>query len=324
MAERSAPSRRLRKQPTRRTQQRRRMYHSVSAAPPVVEMPQSVSRRRRRRDTDGIRKLLGGIGGTLLSARWISLALTALCVYALVLIGTNERFFLTRIPVEGATAYTPEEIVEVSGLAGRHVFYVDLGQAAAQISGLPGIVAANVELRWPNDLRIVVQEKAPVLIWEEAGVQYWVTAEGGLLPAGRQAIELPHIKAEVPVVATEQVLTIRELEDKERAAADETVQTYLRYVPEEVLLGAEQLREIRPNLETLYYSPSGGLSFDDDGGWRVYFGTGGDMVRKLAAYQGILDHLAELGVTPNYVSVANLAKPYYYAPALVQQGESDG
>lgn len=92
-----------------------------------------------------------------------------------------------------------------------------------------------------------------------------------------------------------------------------TTDAQVAFVPREVLEGALQLRELRPNIEQLYYQPSGGLSYQDGRGWRAYFGAGRDMRQKLAVYETVVAKLMERGIRPQYISVSNQYKPYYRA-----------
>lgn len=85
------------------------------------------------------------------------------------------------------------------------------------------------------------------------------------------------------------------------------------FVPQEVLHGALQLRELRPDIQELYYRPYGGLSFNDGRGWRGYFGTGTDMTQKLVIYETIVNDLISRGIQPAQISVSNQEKPYYLA-----------
>lgn len=96
-------------------------------------------------------------------------------------------------------------------------------------------------------------------------------------------------------------------------AGDEAIATSLSFVPQEVLLGALSLRQLRPSINELYYRPSDGLSFQDGRGWRVHFGTGNDMNQKLVLYETILNDLLTRGINPQYISVGNKSKPYYRA-----------
>jgi hypothetical protein len=80
-----------------------------------------------------------------------------------------------------------------------------------------------------------------------------------------------------------------------------------------VLSGALLLRQLRPNIDKLYYRPASGLSYDDGRGWRAYFGSGTDMNQKLAVYETIVTDLLARQIQPAYISVSNQEKPYYLA-----------
>ena len=95
--------------------------------------------------------------------------------------------------------------------------------------------------------------------------------------------------------------------------AEETLPLSQTFVPKAVLLGALQLRELRPGIEELYYRPYGGLSYQDGRGWRGYFGTGTNMNQKLIIYETIVEDLLSRGIQPVQISVSNQEKPFYLA-----------
>lgn len=297
------PVGRLRPQPERpRT---RRMYSTPAVPSTPAALPVSARKRRQRGAVEGFTSAGSTVWRIVSSPRWVSLAVLGLCVYALVLLGTNDRFFITQVPVAGALAHTPEEVAAASELAGQHVFAADLAAAADAVAALPGVSSASVSLTWPDRVQIAVVEAVPVLLWEERDTLYWVTRDGAFLPAGEKAFDLLLIKAEVP------------------ATIDGP---YLDYVPEDVMAGIRALTVIRPDATELYYSPSGGLSIDD-GDWRVYYGTGDEMAVKEQVYQALIDWLNDVGIRPTEISVANPAKPHYYAPELlpaVEPAAEDG
>ena len=101
--------------------------------------------------------------------------------------------------------------------------------------------------------------------------------------------------------------------EEEGQPADDGVDAQVAFVPHEVLEGALQLRALRPNIDKLYYRPSGGLSYQDGRGWRAYFGVGQDMHQKLVVYETVVAQLMERGIRPEYISVSNQYKPYYRA-----------
>ena len=299
-----ATSQRLRKQPKMRRVQ---STHALPI-PPRLAVPQAARKRRRRNQRSRRRARLpaAALKRAILSARWISLGLLALTIYALVLISQDGNFYLTMIPVEGAVSIPTAEIVEASQLAGAHVFAVDPALAAERIAELPGVINAAVTLTWPNRVFIEVQEDSPVLVWQDGGQQFWVLADGQLIPARATIPGMLVIESEMPVTAA----AGDEPADDEAALATPP-QASLAFVPEDVMAGAQQLRQLRPNIDKLYYRPSGGLSYRDGRNWRVYFGAGEDMSQKLVIYETIVAELLARGLTPAYISVSNQEKPYY-------------
>jgi hypothetical protein len=186
----------------------------------------------------------------------------------------------------------PHEIVAASGLGGRHVFATDPAEAAGLIGAVPGVISATVTVEWPNQVQINIGEDAPVAVWEQAGQQYWITEEGALVPA---RVDTRHLL---------------QLESEATTPLGET-----NRLPADVLEGALLLRELRPNIDHLYYQPGQGLSYADGRGWRVYFGTGRDMAQKLVVYETLVADLTGRAVRPEYISVVNQNKPYYMQAA---------
>jgi len=306
MKRRQPQQRRLRKQP-----KMRRMDSAVSM--PRLRVPQN-ARRRRRRNQARVRVPLASLRQILLSARWLSLGLLALSIYALTLIGLDEKFYLTAIPVEGVISVPATEVVRASSLAGSHVFAADPGTAAQQImDNVPGIISATVTLNWPNRVLINVTEDSPIAIWIEGSNQFWVTRNGRLIPARSASLGLLMIQSEVEMADTAPSEAAKiDGENNERLVV-EPITPHIRFVPHDVLAGALELKRLRPNIDRLYYRPSSGLSYQDGRGWRVFFGTGTDMEQKLVVYETIVDELLAQGLTPQYVSVSNQEKPYYLA-----------
>lgn len=270
---------------------------TTSRAP--IAVPKT-ARQRRRRNSRGLRLSIVALKRLLFTSRWISLSVLSLSIYALVLIGSDEHFYLTIIPVEGTISITPGKVVESSGLASIHAFAADPSLAARRIAELPGVISASVTLKWPNQASIQIVEDSPIAVWREGGSQFWITFEGNLIPSSGNAAGLLVIESEMPLSS-----------DGEDVAG--TVRPSLAFLPEDVLSGALLLRELRPNIDRLYFRPASGLSFQDGRGWRVHFGTGTDMEQKLVVYETMLEDILARELTPAYISVSNQEKPYYLA-----------
>lgn len=310
MKDTAAPTgrRKLRKQP-----QMERVYTGAAMPLPQMQVP-ATARRRRRRNRRMVRLPLASAKRFIVSARWVSLLLVALCAAALALIGHEEDFYINLVPVEGVASIPPSEIVQASGLGGTHIFAVEPQAAAMQVDALPGVISATVALEWPNHATISIREDSPVAVWEQAGETYWVNKNGELVPARIDIPGLLHIVAETSSVAASPALDDEEAAAEASDAGSDRQVTEggpLLFVPEPVLDGALQLRELRPNIEALYYDPGAGLSYQDGRGWRAYFGTGTDMAQKLVVYETLVEQLATEGITPQYVSVQNQERPFY-------------
>jgi hypothetical protein len=309
---RDGRQRRRRKQP-----KVRRMQAASSLEMPTMRVPET-ARRRRKRNRRKFRVPIGAIKRVIFSARWISLFLCVLVIGTLVLMGTDEGFYVTYIPVEGVAAVPPQEVVDASNLAGTHVFAADPESAAAQIAELPGVISATVTLRWPNEVHISIREDVPVAIWEQDGQQYWISQSGALLPARMVLEGLLTIQAEgLSSTQDEPAVAVNEPEDEENVEAAMP----LLFVPPDLMTGAMQLHDLRPGMNVLSYDPTGGLSFIDGNGWRAYFGTGEDMARKIAVYEKIVTDLQTRNLEPIYISVSNQEKPYYLT---AEREESEG
>jgi hypothetical protein len=304
----SSGQRKLRKQP-----RMERVYTAAAMPVPKFQVP-ATARRRRRRNRRMVRLPLASLKSLILSSRWVSLLLVALCTGALVLIGLEEDFYITLIPVEGVASIPPAEVVQASGLGGVHIFAAEPQVAAQRVDEMPGVISATVSLEWPNHALIQLREDSPVAVWEDAGQMYWVNQDGELVLARIDVPGLLHIIAEGPVAAPASVPIAADeagAEARDGEVGEDGETAPILFVPEPVLQGALQLRELRPNIEALYYDPGGGLSYQDGRGWRAYFGAGADMAQKLVVYETLVAQLVAESVTPQYVSVQNQERPFY-------------
>lgn len=314
MSEKRSTNRRLRKQPAVR-----RMQVAMPASPPKLAIPRT-AKKRRRRNNPTFQRPLALLKQFVVTSRWISLGILLICAAALYLVSGDQTFTLTAIPVEGAQAIPPQEIAAASGLAGVHIFAADPDRAARQVAALPGVISATVSLEWPNQVLIQVREDTPVAVWVQEGQSYWINRQGTLIPERASVPGLLQIQAEgdaslitlSPDPAGEDTA---ETETNEAGAPtpEAAMTAALRFVPAEVLRGALLLRQLRPNIESLYYDPRGGLSYQDGRGWRAYFGVGEDMAQKLTVYETLVDRLLAEGRAPQYISVSNPRKPFFLA-----------
>ena len=271
----------------------------VSAPRPVAEptpvVRKAASRGTRRQFNAAAPAMLAlhlpALPQVSVSWRLASLSLVILLTALLVRLLTDPELFVDGINLGGNALVPGEEIYAQSGVARLHIFWVDPRAAAAEVERVPGIASAAVTVKWPNVVTLVVQERGPVIMWQEGDRQWWVDAEGNKFKARG---ELPGL---LPVTVDD-VLPGTTVSDTE-------------IIPAAAVEGAMLLKQLRPNIELLHYDSLHGLSYQDGRGWRGYFGQGPDMAEKLAVYETLVENLLSRGIHPSVVSVEDLGQPYY-------------
>ena len=187
---------------------------------------------------------------------------------------------------------SPSQVRSAAGLDGRSVFAVDPEQARERLMRLAEVKTARVRVGWPNRVTIEIEERPPVVAWNDGGRIWWLSAEG---LAYIQHGERPGL---VQVVSADPVLGVGE--DPLAPVVDPAL-----------LSAARDLRDAFPNAAPIIFDPVHGLGFVDPQGWRVYFGDGGEMTIRADVYRAIVSRLVERGISAVLVSVEDLTAPYY-------------
>ena len=96
----------------------------------------------------------------------------------------------------------------------------------------PTIADATVTVGWPpNMVQIIVQEREPAVVWDQAGVPTWVDIQGRVMLQREERPDLVRIVAE----------------DSDGPLGPNV------QVPLDVVTGALQLKALRPNIDVLRY-----------------------------------------------------------------------
>jgi hypothetical protein len=164
----------------------------------------------------------------------------------------------------------------------------------------PSLDDAQVVVQWPARVVILVQEREPSLVWEQEGRAYWIDVNGNLMLARQDIPEL------LRVVNEGQTIPFR-CPGSPGCAEDAIT------IDPAVVQGAQQLKTLRPELDVLYYDSVRGLSYQDERGWRGYFGLGTDMNVKLVVYETLIENLTARGIRPATIDVSSPEAPYYQA-----------
>ena len=231
--------------------------------------------------------------------RFVSAGLVIASIALGIFIFTSPLFFVTQVEVGGVRYVPADEIFTNSGIAGDHILCVDPREVEQNVAQSPSISSAQVVAQWPARVIIFVREREPALVWEQGGERYWVDVNGNLM---RLRQDLPNL---VRVVNEGEAIPFSCPGPGCPVGSKVTVNPA-------VVLGAQQLKTLRSNIDMLYYDPVRGLSYQDGRGWRGYFGIGTNMDLKLVIYETLVDNLQQRGITPIYIDVSNPDAPFYY------------
>jgi cell division septal protein FtsQ len=245
--------------------------------------------KRTRLQAVSWRTRLAGLRTALFgSPRWISLVVLIGLGAVVYLGGQTPWLVISDVQVEGAVALTADSVVKASGLQGKSIVWADPALAARSVVAMPSVLTATVEIGWPNQARIAVVERAPVMAWDQAGERFWVDEDGVLMPSRYQVHGLLLVLSQ-----EREMLTLGSA------------------IPHDVMQAALQLRQLRPNIDALYYEQANGLSYQDGRNWRAYFGLGNDVNQKLVIYEALVADLMARKMQPDYISVITKEKPFY-------------
>jgi len=232
--------------------------------------------------------------------RWVSAAIVVTISGLLAWVFSDPVFKVTRVEVGGA-AYVPvEEVFTAAGVANQHILEIDPDVVRDRVLLSPSFSSAQVGLAWPARVIIVVREREPALIWEQGAERYWVDVNGNLMLLRRELPTLVRVINEGEAIPFQCPGPACPSGDEQRVSIDP-----------QVVLGAQQLRTLRTNIDVLYYDPAHGLSYQDGRGWRGYFGSGTDMDVKLKVYETLVENILSRGITPIRVDVTNPNAPFY-------------
>lgn len=231
-----------------------------------------------------------GVRPNAINWRYVSGLIVVTLLLLMLVMLRSDAFIVRGISVSGTTYLDTRDIFRYTGIAEQHILQVDPERVRETLLEIPTIADADVTVTWPPDMiRIRITEREPVLVWNQNGVEAWVDIHGRVLTAP------PEERPDLLRVNTRGI--------------DEPISINDR-IPQDVVDGARQLRDLVPNERKLRYDPFLGLGFRDDRGWEAWFGSGLDMPVKILVYTKLVDTLLARGITPSVVNVANPDRPY--------------
>ncbi|MCY3935329.1 MAG: FtsQ-type POTRA domain-containing protein [Chloroflexi bacterium] len=230
--------------------------------------------------------------------RWFSGAII-LCIALLILqFVISPAFYVNAISLAGVSYYTHEEMIGMTGVARKNVFWLNPAEIRESLLRQPGIEEAEVQVGWPlGTVQIHIIEKQPLFVWQAGEHSVWVTQHGEIMPVYLKQLSLPL------VVSSAAVQKQRDHDETFVASLVDDVLALLQSVPDQ----ADAPVLFDPN-------PFRGLGHWLDEETVVWYGRGGDFEYRAAVAAEIHSLAREEGVT---IAEINVAQPltYHYRSA---------
>jgi cell division protein FtsQ len=86
--------------------------------------------------------------------------------------------------VKGADTLDRQAVVEISGLKGKSLLDLPVGDAQARLMEIPQVKSVSISKTFPQKVTITVQERQPAAFWSVNNHDYVVDADGYVLNSG--------------------------------------------------------------------------------------------------------------------------------------------
>jgi cell division protein FtsQ len=228
--------------------------------------------------------------------RVVSGLIAAATLAAMFFMWSASDLVVSAIDLRGAQRLDAAAVEAVIKVAGSSIFSIETNSIYALLrQQFPELQSVNVSVGFPAKVIVRVEERAPVLAWDQAGLTVWVDAVGvSFISQG----------------SDESLIQVTALEAPPTLGGESYAQHQL--IRPEMVRAIQDLSRIAPQGAPLIYDPRLGFGWTDPGGWQAFFGQDGkNMTQRLAVYLRIVSELSSRNLKPTLISVAQLHAPYY-------------
>jgi hypothetical protein len=222
--------------------------------------------------------------------RILSGLLAASLLVGLIMLTQASLFQVQAIQIQGLENYTESEISQAIQITGSSVFFVNpnLIKEDLQLT-YPGLSEVSVDISWPANVLISLEERIPVLAWNWDGHVRWVDENGVAFEPHHQGLDLIQVNSAILPPTIENRFVDPRIVD--------TVSILRSYLSEDV---------------ELIFDMDHGLGWQDAQGWVVYFGFNDDDAhQKMTIYQALVEYLKGKRITPRVINVEYVDSPYF-------------
>jgi hypothetical protein len=318
----TAPRKRRQKQSRSLSDSAPVMVRSTRSANAANRSRKKKKRAKRRYDislpTPGVEMRLPSLPSVKLGWRALSFCMLISLSLSLYYLWTSPQFLVQEVHVDGIVQYAPDTISQRLLVYQKPIFTIDPGTIERQLlKQVAGVESASVQVGFPAQVAVLVEERVPLILWEQDGESLWIDAKGIAFEPPGLALGLVEVQASasppVPFNTDDEVPDELEVGlDVDQEANFEFVDAPKAFMTPEMVVAIRSLGEQIPEGVKLLYDGQHGFGWRDPDGWDVYFGfSDEDIEMKLKVYSSVEKKLRAEGFQPALISVEFLHAPYY-------------
>lgn len=206
---------------------------------------------------------------------------------------------VTQAQITGNQMLSAEEVNSVLDVSGKPIFLLIPADLETQLRlSFPEFVSVKVDVALPNVVSVNIQERQPIIRWEQGDGYTWISEDGiAFRPRGEPSGLISVIALSAPPI-------------EGNVSSDPL--TPAPFISSEMVRALKGLAgHVAPGMPILY-DASFGFGWDDPRGWRVYFGTSAnDVELKVRVYESMVNSLTQRGIRPVLINVTYPTAPYY-------------
>ena len=296
------------KKNTRRNRRKNRVARSTSLPPVMVRtgkigpIKPGKRRKKNRRRFDvslgitGAEVRLPAIPTVRLGWRIFSGFLVVLLLGILYTLWNLPAFQVIFPEIKGINRLTSQEVDAVLNVAGKSIFEIEPNRLTEDLQeAFPELYNIAVQVQFPAEVVVTVDERQPALAWSQEGLTLWVDELGvAFPPRGEAELSVTVEALNSPVVVP---------------AENEEPQVFLdpALIPAIITVGNNA-----PPDNPIIYDSKHGLGWRSPDGWQVFLGMeAADIDIKLEIYESLVETLTKGGLTPTLISIEHVDAPYY-------------
>ena len=230
--------------------------------------------------------------------RFVSFIISALLGITIYLAFHLPQLRVTEAQVAGNQILTSADVNSAMNIAGQPVFLLSPSDLETRLRlNYPELVSVQVDVSFPNLVSVNLNERKPVIRWEQNGGYTWIAEDGvAFRPRGEIAGLIPVLAESAPSGGG--------------SGADPL--NPAPFISTEMVQAIKGLSGHVPAGMSILYEPRMGLGWNDPRGWRVYFGTTAhDVELKMRVYESMVASLTQRGIRPALINVTYPTAPYY-------------